>query len=66
MHTDEEKKYDKRTFEANLMQGVIPHQELEEYLAKLPDVSHKALYWEQKVQGSRKKNKEKEEAFIRR
>ncbi len=66
MHTDEEKKYEKRTIEANLRQGMISHQEMEEYLAKLPDVRHKALCWEQKVQGSLKMNNEKLETFTRR
>ncbi len=43
MHTDEEKKYDKRTIERNLRQGVISHREYEEYLRKIPDVSDKVF-----------------------
>ncbi|NIO03037.1 MAG: hypothetical protein GTN74_00050 [Proteobacteria bacterium] len=47
MHTDEEKRYDKRTIEGNLRQGVMSHQEFQEYLTNLPDVSHKAFCWKE-------------------
>ncbi len=41
MHTDEEKRYDKRTIERDLRQGLISRKEYEEYLRKIPDVSNK-------------------------
>lgn len=39
MHIDETKKFDKRTIERNLKEGIISAQEWEKYLKALPDVS---------------------------
>jgi hypothetical protein len=39
MHIDENKKFDRRTIERNLKEGIISAQEWEEYLKGLPDVS---------------------------
>lgn len=39
MHIDESKKFDKRTIERNLKEGIISAKEWEQYLKALPDVS---------------------------
>jgi hypothetical protein len=41
MHTDENKKFDKRNIERNLKIGTITSKDYEIYLLKLPDVSDK-------------------------
>ncbi len=41
MHIDENKKFDKRTIDKNLREGVIPAEEWEQFLKSLPDVSGK-------------------------
>lgn len=41
MHIDENKKFDKRTIERNLKEGIISDKEWETFLKKLPDVSDK-------------------------
>ena len=41
MHTDENKKFDKRNIERNLHTGTITSKDYEIYLLKLPDVSDK-------------------------
>jgi hypothetical protein len=43
MHTDENKKFDKRNIERNIKNGTITQKEYEIYLSKLPDVSDKLL-----------------------
>lgn len=42
MHIDESKKFDKRTIERNLREGIVSAKEWEQFLKKLPDVSDKA------------------------
>ncbi len=42
MHIDESKKFDKRTIERNLKEGIVSAKEWEQFLKKLPDVSDKA------------------------
>jgi hypothetical protein len=39
MHTDENKKFDKRNIERNIKNGIITQKDYEIYLSKLPDVS---------------------------
>lgn len=41
MHIDENKKFDKRTIDKSLREGVIPAKEWEQFLKSLPDVSGK-------------------------
>jgi len=43
MHTDENKKFDKRNIERNVKKGIITQKDYEIYLSKLPDVSDKAF-----------------------
>lgn len=40
MHIDESKKFDRRTIEKNLKEGIISAREWEKYLKALPDASH--------------------------
>ena len=42
MHIDESKKFDKRTMERNLKEGIVSANEWEQFLKRLPDVSDKA------------------------
>ncbi|MFB0507837.1 MAG: hypothetical protein ACETWT_13985 [Thermodesulfobacteriota bacterium] len=42
MHIDESKKFDKRTIEKYLKEGIVSATEWEQFLKKLPDVSDKA------------------------
>ena len=42
MHIDESKKFDKRTMERNLKEGIVSAKEWEQFLKRLPDVSDKA------------------------
>jgi hypothetical protein len=46
MHTDENKKFDKRNIERNIKDGIITQKDYEIYLSKLPDVSDKLFYIE--------------------
>ncbi len=41
MHTDERKKFDVRTIERNIREGLVSRKEYEQYLKKLRDVSDK-------------------------
>jgi hypothetical protein len=41
MHIDEDKKFDKRTIEKNLKEGIVSAKEWEQFLKKLPDASDK-------------------------
>ena len=41
MHTDENKKFDKRNIERNVKNGIITQKDYEIYLSKLPDLSDK-------------------------
>lgn len=41
MHTDENKKFDKRSIERNIKNGIINQKDYETYLSKLPDVTDK-------------------------
>jgi len=41
MHTDENKKFDKRNVVRNIKDGIITQKDYEIYLSKLPDVSDK-------------------------
>jgi hypothetical protein len=43
MHTDEEKRFDKRNIPRNLKEGVVTQKEYEVYLSKLPDLSESIL-----------------------
>jgi hypothetical protein len=56
MHIDENKKWDKRTIERNLKEGVVSPNEWEKYLKSLPDSSDNAdfvmIVDEQKQEGA--------------
>jgi len=39
MHIDDGKKFDRRTIEKNLKEGIVSAEEWENFLRKLPDVS---------------------------
>jgi hypothetical protein len=43
MHTDENKRYDKRNIASNLQRGLVTAKEYETYLSKLPDASDKVF-----------------------
>ena len=43
MHVDPNKKFDIRTVERNLREGIITEEEYREFLESLPDASHKVL-----------------------
>ncbi len=45
MHIDESKKFDKRTIERNLKEGIVSAKEWEQFLKKLPDVSDKVDFF---------------------
>lgn len=45
MHIDEGKKFDKRTIEKNLREGIISAEEWENFLRTLPDVSDNVSYF---------------------
>jgi hypothetical protein len=44
MHIDESKKFDKRTIEKNLREGIVSAKEWEQFLKKLPDASDKVEF----------------------
>ena len=44
MHIDETKKFDKRTIQRNLKEGIVSAKEWEQFLKKLPDVSDKVEF----------------------
>ncbi len=44
MHTDENKKFDKRNIESNLRKGTVTLKEYEAYLSRLPDAGTKAIH----------------------
>lgn len=44
MHIDESKKFDKRTIERNLKEGIVSAEEWEQFLKGLPDVSDKVEF----------------------
>ena len=43
MHTDENKRYDKRNIASNLQRGLVTAKEYETYLSKLPDTGDKVF-----------------------
>lgn len=55
MHIDEKKRYDKRTIDRSLKEGVISHQEYNAYLTNLPDVSDKIFGRQEDMRSLRKK-----------
>ena len=44
MHIDENKKFDKRTIEKNLREGIVSAEEWKKFLRSLPDVSDNVDY----------------------
>ena len=42
MHVDPNKRYDKRSIERRIREGLISQNEYDKYLARLPDLSKKA------------------------
>ncbi len=51
MHIDENKKFDKRTMDRKIREGLISQKEYEQYLASLPDVSGKICDKEDETHG---------------
>ncbi len=49
MHTDENKRYDKRNIDSNLRKGEVTLKDYEVYLSRLPDVSDKVFTPEEEV-----------------
>ncbi len=49
MHTDENKRYDKRNIDTNLRKGEVTLKDYEVYLSRLPDVSDKVFTPEEEV-----------------
>lgn len=43
MHTDQDKRYDKRNIDASLRKGEVTPKDYEAYLSRLPDVTDKAF-----------------------
>ncbi len=43
MHTDENKRFDKRNVPRNLKEGVVTQKEYDVYVSKLPDVTDKVF-----------------------
>jgi hypothetical protein len=43
MHTDEDKKFDRRNVASNIRTGLMTKRDYELYLSKLPDVSEKVF-----------------------
>lgn len=43
MHTDEEKKFDRRNVASNIRAGLMTKRDYDLYLSKLPDVSEKVF-----------------------
>ena len=43
MHTDENKRYDKRNIASNLQRGLVTAKEYETHLSKLPDAGDKVF-----------------------
>jgi len=52
MHTDENKKFDKRNIDRNRKEGIITQKDYEIYLSKLPDLSEKVFIPEEELAGS--------------
>ena len=50
MHTDENKKFDKRNIERNTKNGIITEKDLEIHLSKLPDASDKLFNPEESLE----------------
>jgi len=48
MHTDESKRFDKRSIESNLRRKIVTKKDYENFLARLPDVSDKLFNPEEK------------------
>ena len=49
MHTDQNKRYDKRNIDSSLRKGEITPKDYEAYLSRLPDVGDKAFDLEERV-----------------
>lgn len=62
MHIDENKKFDRRTMERNLKEGIVSAQEWEKYLKSLPDASDKADFVVMEDEKREEVVKDKEEA----
>jgi hypothetical protein len=52
MHTDDQKKFDKRNLLSNLQRGLLTQKELESYFSKLPDASNKLFNTEEDTENS--------------
>jgi len=52
MHTDGNKKFDKRNTERNIKNGIITQKDYEIYLSRLPDISDKLFNLEESLDDS--------------
>ena len=59
MHIDEKKRYDKRTIERSLREGLISLKEYERHFANLPDVSDKIFAWGEEDNKGKGKDRKK-------
>jgi hypothetical protein len=59
MHVDEKKRFDKRSVDQRIREGLISQKEYENYLKGLPDVSDKRDLAEKTVEKPEKKKKTK-------
>jgi len=59
VHIDEKKRYDKRTIERSLREGLISLKEYERHLANLPDVSDKIFAWGEEDNKGKGKDRKK-------
>ncbi len=59
MHIDESKKFDRRTIEKKLREGIVSAEEWENFLRTLPDVSDNVDFVMSQVGKTKKTDKEK-------
>lgn len=67
MHIDENKKFDKRTIEKNLREGVVSAEEWKKFLQSLPDVSGNVdfvVIEEEKGEASEDRRRERSEESV--
>ena len=61
MHIDENKKFDKRNANRNILDGLMTQKDYEIHLSKLPDVSEKVFNPEESIADSKDFESKKED-----
>ena len=56
MHTDENKRFDRRNIRSRLRRGLMTQKDYESYLSKLPDVSNKIFQTNEEDSGDAKEH----------